>query len=303
MEIFEYPAHTLAHVTYSGKQDSKKPWCNIRRVVSEYIAYFVVEGEIFLEEDGTPYHLTKGAFFQLEPGKLHFGTRYTDCIFYYVHFLHPDIKKRECTEISVSNALESAHAAWLTCAEDGPYPTDFISFYKRGRAEDRTAFTSLCYMFEQLISRQTLRLEHFNILGAQALSEIFIELTRQSARALFRSRTRGESASERLNSVLLYLHANYRHTITSVDIEKELSYNFDYLNQLFSRHLHTSIFKLLENIRIEAAKHILKTRSLPIKEIAGEVGFTDEAYFSKVFKKRTGCSPTEYREHGTGENL
>jgi two-component system response regulator YesN len=47
---------------------------------------------------------------------------------------------------------------------------------------------------------------------------------------------------------------------------------------------------------MEAAKHILETRSLSVKEIAGEVGFSDEAYFSKVFKRRTGYTPTEYRK-------
>jgi YesN/AraC family two-component response regulator len=83
--------------------------------------------------------------------------------------------------------------------------------------------------------------------------------------------------------------------LSSSEIENELSYNFDYLNQLFAKHLHTSIFKLLENIRMEAAKHILQTSSISIKELAGEVGYIDEAYFSKVFKRRVGCTPSEYR--------
>lgn len=293
MQIFEYPAHSLASITYSGKQNSRKPWCNIRRVASEYIVYFVVAGEIFLEEDGVPYHLTKGDFLLLEPGKLHFGTKHTDCIFYYVHFQHPQMR---FAKGSTAEA-ESAHAAWRTAAESGPFPTDWIRVEKQYRVEDRTAFTNFCNMFEQLLHRQALRMEHFNALGASSLNEIFIELERLRARARLRSRTRGEITSERLNSVLLYLHANYRRPITSEDIERELSYNFDYLNQLFSKHLHVSIFKLLENVRMEEAKHILKTRALSIKEIAGEVGYSDETYFSKVFKRRTGCTPTEYRKN------
>ena len=303
MQIFEYPAHILPRVTFSGKQNTKQPWRNVRRVSNEYIFYFVVGGEIFLEEDGVPHHLVRGDFLLLEPSKLHFGTKYTDCVFYYVHFLHPDIKKRTDTEEALAAALSDAHAAWRTSAEGGPFPSDTVSLYKRGHVEDRTAFTNLCNMLEQLLSRQRMRLEHFNILGAHALSEVFIELTRHHARSLFGSRARGEITSERLNSVLLYLYANYMHPITSADIEKALSYNFDYLNQLFSKHLHISIFKLLENIRMEAAKHILKTRALSIKELAGEVGYSDETYFSKVFKKRNGCTPTQYRENEARETL
>jgi two-component system response regulator YesN len=138
-------------------------------------------------------------------------------------------------------------------------------------------------------------MEHFNVLGAHTLSEFFIELTRQSARSVFAAGRGGEGVSERINAVLLYLHTSYMHPISSADIERELSYNFDYLNQLFAKHLHVSIFKLLENVRMEAAKHILQTSALSVKELAGEVGYSDEAYFSKVFKRRVGCTPSEYR--------
>lgn len=297
MQIFEYPAYLLPRITYSGQQDSReKPWRNIRRTTDEYILYFVVEGEVFLEEDGIPYHLIPGDLFLLEPGKLHFGTRYTNCVFFYVHFQHTEIAELKISFDGLKKECESAHAAWRTAAENGPFPRETIRIPKLFHVEDRTAISHLSNMFEQLLGRQKFRLEHFNTLGASALTEILIEEERLYARSLFGGYSRGESVSDRLNTVLLYLHTNYHRHITSADIEKEISYNFDYLNQLFARHLHVSIFKLLENIRMEAAKHILETRSLSVKEIAGEVGFSDEAYFSKVFKRRTGYTPTEYRK-------
>ncbi len=294
MDIFEYPANRLSHITYSGKQNSKKPWCNIRRVASEYILYFVVEGEVFLEEDGISHHLTKGDLMLLEPGKLHFGTKYTDCVFYYVHFLHPDMKKREETEQTILED-ERAHAAWRIAEESGPFPGGSVCFPKRFHIEDRTAFTAIGNLFEQLLYRQTLRMEHFGALGACSLHEIFIELSRKRALLRFGGAGRESRIPALLNATLLYLHANYKRPLRSADIERELSYNFDYLNQLFSRYLHISLFRLLENIRIEEAKHILKARSLPISEIAGEVGYSDEAYFSKVFKRKTGCTPSQFR--------
>lgn len=293
MNVFEYPADRLAHITYSGRQDSKKPWRNVRRIANEYICYFVVEGEVFLEEESVPYHLTKGDFLLLEPGKLHFGTEYTDCVFYYVHFLHPDMRKAPEPEEDRTGA-ESEHAAWRIAAEGGPFPKNRVSVPKQLHIEDRGAFLTLCNHFEQLLSRQRLRMEHFGALGACALHEIFIELERRRALSRF-GQQRGERIPTLLNSVLLYLQASYGRHITSADIERELSYNFDYLNQLFAKHLHISIFKLLENIRIEAAKHFLQTSAISIGEIAREVGYSDESYFSKAFKRRTGCSPSQFR--------
>lgn len=304
MTVFEYQASILPHITYSGRQNSmQKPWCNIRRVANEYIFYFVVEGEIFLTEDGIPYQLKKGDCILLEKGKLQFGTQYTNCSFYYVHFTHPAIKKRTPSEGEWEADAKKARTSWYTSAEDGPFPKDGIAIRKCSRIEDRTAFLSLCNMLEQLLSRQHFRLEHFNVLGAATLSEIFIEIERLYARSLLGASPRGESVSERLNSVLLYLRTNYMRPLTSSDIERELSYNFDYLNQLFAKHLHVSIFKLLENIRMETAKHTLETSEISIKELAGEVGYIDEAYFSKVFKKRIGCTPTQYREGKTKADL
>ena len=295
-DIFEYRADVLPRITFSGRQDtSAKPWRNVRRISEDYIFYFVAEGDIFLEEDGISIHLSRGDCFLLEPGKLHQGTRYSECIFYYVHFKHADLQKREISEEERVNALVSEHAAWRTAAEEGNLPSDRICIPKRTRVEDRAAFSHLCNMMEQLLNRQRTRMEHFNILGAHTLSEFFIELTRQSARSFFAAGRGGEVVSERINTVLLYLHTSYMRPISSADIERDLSYNFDYLNQLFAKHLHVSIFKLLENVRMEAAKHILQTSALSVKELAGEVGYSDEAYFSKVFKRRVGCTPSEYR--------
>ncbi len=299
MDIFQYRADILPEITYSGRQKSDTLWCNIRRVTNEYIFYFVIEGDVYLEEDGVEYHLTKGDCFLLEPKKLHFGIQYSDCRFYYVHFVHPEIQPVRMAEEDWVGAIENNHGAWRTNPEHGPFPENHIFIHKYFHVEGSGAFTNICNMFEQMLNRQSVRLEYFNILSACVLSEIFIELQRQFAVTLFRNVACGAEKSERINTVLLYLQTNYKRKITSVDIEREVSYNFDYLNQLFSKHLHISIFKMLENIRMEEAKHILQTRSLSIREIAQEVGYTDETYFAKVFKKRTGFTPTEYRRSST----
>ena len=52
---------------------------------------------------------------------------------------------------------------------------------------------------------------------------------------------------------------------------------------------------ILNNIRIEKAKELLKDPSLRIGDIADMVGFLDMAHFSRVFKRQTGLSANEYR--------
>lgn len=53
----------------------------------------------------------------------------------------------------------------------------------------------------------------------------------------------------------------------------------------------------LTNIRIEKAKELLHNRDISIKNICMEIGLRDPNYFSRIFKKQVGLTPTEYREN------
>ena len=70
--------------------------------------------------------------------------------------------------------------------------------------------------------------------------------------------------------------------------------NFDYLNRLFRKNMKKTVFQYLRDIRIAHAKQLLTTTSMRIMEVSECVGFADESYFSKVFKKQTGVSPADY---------
>jgi two-component system, response regulator YesN len=54
----------------------------------------------------------------------------------------------------------------------------------------------------------------------------------------------------------------------------------------------------LNQVRIGKSKLLLKGSALPIVDIAGLVGYEDQSYFTKVFKRVTGVSPGRYRESG-----
>ena len=55
--------------------------------------------------------------------------------------------------------------------------------------------------------------------------------------------------------------------------------------------------EFLRQVRIQRAIQLITLSKKPVSEIAYSVGFSDPKYFSKCFKKETGMSPSEYREH------
>ena len=75
------------------------------------------------------------------------------------------------------------------------------------------------------------------------------------------------------------------------------------IDRLFKKCLNTTIFKTLEHIRIEAAQNLIKATDFSFEKISENVGFKNESYFSKTFKKHTGLTPSKYRAELFGKNL
>lgn len=92
-----------------------------------------------------------------------------------------------------------------------------------------------------------------------------------------------------------YIREHMMDNITVPDIAKELHFNSQYLMRTFKGKTGHSIMEYITQARIETAKKILTNTNLPIKEVANMVGYLDYAYFTRVFRKETGESPTQYR--------
>lgn len=100
---------------------------------------------------------------------------------------------------------------------------------------------------------------------------------------------------------------NYRTLHSPADYAKRLHVTPKTLGRIVREHLGTTPTDLIRNrILIHAKWQLLHTLK-PVKEVAREVGFSDELYFSRLFKKATGHSPTFFREFETeirgGSNL
>lgn len=76
-----------------------------------------------------------------------------------------------------------------------------------------------------------------------------------------------------------------------------------YLSNLFKKEVGTTIITYVNKLRIDRAIKLLNTSSLSIQDIASYVGIYDHNYFTKVFKKEVGVSPSDYRKNLYSKNV
>ena len=69
-----------------------------------------------------------------------------------------------------------------------------------------------------------------------------------------------------------------------------------YLSHLFHEQTGERFTEYLARCRVDQSKELLRSGDHPLKEIALEVGFSDQSHFSRVFKKRVGVSPSRFRD-------
>ncbi|WP_455383530.1 response regulator transcription factor [Salinispira pacifica] len=96
-----------------------------------------------------------------------------------------------------------------------------------------------------------------------------------------------------LSKSLSLIQERYREPISLSSIAEECQITANYLCRLFAEHLGTSFVDYLTRYRVEQATTMLKETSLSIKEVAGLAGFQDPNYFSRIFRRYTGLSPTD----------
>lgn len=91
-----------------------------------------------------------------------------------------------------------------------------------------------------------------------------------------------------------YIEKNYHRPIGLNDLASYLEVTPQYISSLLTQHTQNNFTNILAEVRIEKAKHLLR-KNKKIKEVAVLVGFLNQNYFAKTFKKVTGLTPREFK--------
>ncbi len=97
--------------------------------------------------------------------------------------------------------------------------------------------------------------------------------------------------------VLAYIRQHLSEKITLEDVAGEVYLSKSYLSKIFKEEMGCTFTNYVNTMRVDKSKQLLLTEGIDILDIAMLVGFDDQSYFTKVFKKLVGVSPGRFREN------
>ena len=92
-----------------------------------------------------------------------------------------------------------------------------------------------------------------------------------------------------------YIRENYMYDLSVQDLADKMNYSEPYFCRLFKQSFGQNFTAYLTEYRVSMAKKMLEEPTVNIKDIGKSVGYEDSNYFTKVFRRITGQSPSEYR--------
>jgi len=108
--------------------------------------------------------------------------------------------------------------------------------------------------------------------------------------------TSAKKRSEDLyQGICIYIQENFHRAITRASIAQRFNISPNHLSRLFRQQGHMTLADYITWVRIDRAKFMLRKYSFRLHDVATRCGFQDVNYFFRVFKNKTGRTPSEYR--------
>ena len=147
------------------------------------------------------------------------------------------------------------------------------------------------WLFRQMIMELQFRRHNFLDLLRINLKSLLI----LAGRAMKERGDNSSSAQNEAEVAALYFAENYTRPISVRDYAAKRHISECYFNKIFKATFNVTPMQYVISLRIAGAKKLLEGSDMDVIRISSAVGYDDAFYFSRLFKKHTGQSPTEYR--------
>ncbi|MCH5138339.1 helix-turn-helix transcriptional regulator [Clostridiaceae bacterium UIB06] len=260
------------HIHYCNHRETHDSWkykSKTTRKLKHHELFFVTGGNGYITTENRGYSLKQGMLFYLKPDTQHSiesdlgdPLNFLSVHFSFVHVNYYDDKWDLTTE---NNALEL------------PVMQQFKSYYR------------VFYIFKKLVETWSVKLPAYEFLCKTMLQKLLFEIYDNLKR-----QNTNYSTTLKVEKIIKYLHENINKSITLTELSELVSLSPSYLSRTFKDTTGYSVIEFFNRMKIHKAEALIVIGDKKIKEISDSLGFKDEFYFSRLFKKIKGISPKEF---------
>lgn len=145
------------------------------------------------------------------------------------------------------------------------------------------------YVFRKMVDSWNEKLPGYELITKALLQQLIFELYQNE-----RGEKHNYSASLKVENIIKYMHENINSKLTLTDLSDRVQLSPAYLSRVFKDNTGYSLIEFFNKMKIDKAKELIIEGNKKVKDVAHEVGFSDEFYFSRIFKKIEGVSPAEF---------
>ncbi|MDD6812523.1 MAG: AraC family transcriptional regulator [Lachnospiraceae bacterium] len=251
------------------------PFLHADRVLPFHVLLYVLEGAIYVTEDGTDYTVGTGELLFLKKDIRHFGkveipkgTRW-----YYVHFY---FEEQENLSVFVPDSNPVVQGERLQ--------TSVLLPKKMSCPEKNTIERTFGKLVEYFHSEDEQKRWYLNIKLAGLLSEI----------AFYGMKNGGKQSLA--DQIAIYLSRHMAEPFSAKKLEKQFFLSYKHMAAVFKKDKGLTMQQYHTNLRMQEACKLLQSTLIPVGEISERLGYTDMLYFSRCFHQFAGMSPTAYRK-------
>lgn len=267
-------------------------WVHSERIITDYEIIINLKAPIYIQQEDRKYTLHSGDSLLLLPGLTHKGFDYSEkgTSFYWFHFCFNNRDGVRGQDSVIGS--EEAEAA-ISLINNNNFFGDFSSFCLLPATIKGVNLDRISILFHQLL--HLLSSSYYTGLATHyLLTSLLIELTQQNI-LQFKDRHEKESSSDKLPKILEWIRVHSMQNISLADVSHEFNYSREYLARYFKKHMGMSMQQYIYNLKLSKAKELLCESDQTVREIAEALGFQDEKYFMKLFKRMEDTTPKQYR--------
>lgn len=196
-------------------------------------------------------------------------------------------------ETCLDYASERIHELLQKCCDQNVMPSKLIQYFVRFLSELEYRLTDVSAASHDMIAESY---EHIrNDVTLEELERHLEEVLKTVFTAADSKPNAADQYSAEVLQSLSYIQDNYSKKISLASVADHVGLSSGYLCRIFKDETGVSINSYINNLRMTRAGELLADKNSYIKEVAISVGFEDQLYFSRLFKRYYGVTPSEYR--------